>query len=90
MTLRMPKDFQGGLQPQTGVSILNVELLAEQAASLGNAGRRVEAAVVLLKKISADDPNYPARRKDAADAVYSYFVQRELNGFTDHSDAIRH
>ncbi|WP_298938179.1 DUF6665 family protein, partial [uncultured Ruegeria sp.] len=61
-----------------------------QAASLWIAGRRVEEAMVALRKVAPDAPGCPERLNAATEAVYKYFVQRELNGLMDSKDAIEH
>jgi len=58
---------------------LQTELMAEKAASLGRAGRRVETTLAALRDAPAEDR--PAALKAAADAVWSLFVQREICGF---------
>lgn len=87
MSLRLPQTlttttssvevFDAGLQ---------AELMAEKAASLGRAGRRVEKTLANLREASAGDR--PAARKDAADAVWSLFVQREICGQRDQRPVI--
>lgn len=90
MTLRMPKDIQGGFMPKSGASVLHAELVAEQAASLGIAGRKVARTMADLQDVPTDDSLYEERLNAAAQAVYHYFVQRELNGITNNKDAIEH
>lgn len=90
MSLRMPQNFRGGLRLETGESVLDAELLAEKAASLG---RAVDGVARALNDLSRIDPADPAREdllQRAADAVYGYFIQRELIGFFGHDDAIKH
>lgn len=87
MSLRLPQTltssassvevFDGGLQ---------TELMAEKAASLGRAGRRVEETLAALRDASADDR--VTALKDAADAVWSLFVQREICGQRDQKPVI--
>ncbi len=88
MSLRMPKDFQGVLMQNSGTSVLHAELVAEQAVSLGIAGRKVAEAMAALQELSSVAPGYSDTLNAAAKAVYQYFVQRELNGLMDHKDAI--
>lgn len=85
MSLRMPQHLSNQLQVETGASILDAEILAERAAALGRAGRRVEQAMTRLKAAPAGDPG-PVM--SAAEAVYEYFILRELSGFCDHAEAI--
>jgi hypothetical protein len=63
--------------------------LAEKAASLGHAGRKVELALDRLRAHQGDGEKRMALVRNAADAVYGYFVQRELCGFRRHDDVIR-
>lgn len=71
---------------QTGALVLDLEILAEAAVSLGNAGRRVEEALTALASATEDERE--TRLRDAARAVHHYFIQRELRGFRRHDDAI--
>ena len=89
MSLRMPQTLKHQLNLETGASVLDAELLAEQAAALGRAGRRVEEALVALNAGPEDDR--AAREpllKAAADAVWGFFVQRELCGLRDQDQVI--
>ena len=67
---------------------LEAEILAEKAAGLSRTGRKVEAALAALAAIDRDAAGRDAALRAAADAVYSYFIQRELCGFGDHRSAI--
>lgn len=69
------------------LAALDAEILGEMASSLGNAGRRAQAC---LEKLAGAEPDArPVLLRQAADAVYAYFVQRELCGFRRHDDVIR-
>jgi len=78
----------------TGLEALDVEIVAEMASSLGAAGRRVEEAMAKLHAWSPAEGWSPADGergvlvKAAAEAVYAYFVQRELCGLRRHDDVI--
>jgi hypothetical protein len=67
---------------------LEAEILAEKAAGLSRTGRKVETALAALAEVDRDAPGRDAALRAAADAVYSYFIQRELCGFGDHRSAI--
>lgn len=70
--------------------VLQGELLAEKAASLGHHGRQVDAAMTALRAF--DVGGHPDSRvalvRKAAREVWAFFVQRELCGFRDHKDVI--
>ena len=76
--------------PRTGVGALDYELAEEMVIALGNAGRRVEKSI---EKLSRQERGEAGRREDllreAADAVYAYFIQRELCGLKRHDDLVR-
>jgi len=75
--------------PQTGIGALDYELAGEMAASLGQAGRRAEEC---LARLAAHEGGEAERRdllREAADAVYAYFIQRELCGLKRHDDVVR-
>jgi hypothetical protein len=68
---------------------LEVEIAAEMASALGRAGEKVERS---LARLRAHEPGAPDRvelLKEAAEAVYAYFIQRELCGMRRHHDVIR-
>ena len=70
------------------ISPLEAEVMAEQAAALAQSGRRVEAALAALA--DAGEPDRPERLKAAAEAVYGFFIQREIIGLRDHRGVIAH
>lgn len=71
------------------LNVLDYELLAEKAAALGRAGDRVGEAMAKLNAHSGDADQRRVLLKAACDAVYAYFIQRELCGLRSHDDAIR-
>lgn len=86
-SLRMPQTLARRLGVETGEAILRYELMEEQASSLGRAGRKVEAALAALR----DHPGGEGRAallKVAADAVWGFFVQREVMGLRDRTAVI--
>jgi len=93
MALRPPSQFAGnalaGSSIHAGLNPLDHEIAAEKAASLGKAGERVQKSLLMLREAAADDGERGALLKAAADAVYAYFIQRELCGLRRHADAIR-
>lgn len=71
-------------------NVLQYDLLAEQAASLGHHGRLVQKAMAALKADEAADPEHRlALVKKAAREVWAYFVQREACGMRDHREVIK-
>lgn len=87
MSLRPPKSLAKVINPETGLSMVEAEMLAESATSLGHHGRKVEKALKALA--AADDASRPALKRKAARAVWEYFIQRELCGMRDHRLIIR-
>jgi hypothetical protein len=75
--------------PQTGLSALDYELAGEMAASLGKAGRRAEESLALLSAHEGGEEERARLLRAAADAVYAYFIQRELCGLKRHDDVVR-
>jgi hypothetical protein len=62
--------------------------MAEQAAALAQSGRRVEATLAALSE--AGEGERSLALKAAADAVYGFFIQREIIGMRDHRGVIDH
>lgn len=90
MSLRPPQNLSAAsFKLETGANILDAEILSEKAAALGRIGARVEAALVRL-----NDPEIvlaegrEALLKDAADAVWTFFIQREACGLRDQRPVI--
>jgi hypothetical protein len=73
-------------------SVLEGDILAEKASSLGHHGRQVEAAMAALRAFDrttgTEEQRLTLLRKAAAE-VWAFFVQRELCGFRDQKDVIR-
>ncbi|HEY4171111.1 MAG TPA: DUF6665 family protein [Reyranella sp.] len=65
---------------------LRAELVSEQAASLGRVGRKAEAALAALKAHEGD--GRAEVLKAAADAVWCFFVQREVLGLRDRAQIV--
>jgi hypothetical protein len=85
MSFRPPQNLSASsFKFETGANILDAEIMSEKAASLGRAGARVEAALARLNDPDAAlaDGREPLL-KDAADAVWSFFIQREACGLRD-------
>ncbi|MCD2175924.1 DUF6665 family protein [Rhizobium sp. C4] len=90
MSLRMPREIarlsRSG-QFDGALSNFEAEALSESASSLGHQGRKVEKALAALAVAEGDDRQ--AALAVAAEAVWAYFVQRELCGLRDHRLIIR-
>ena len=89
MSVRLPERLALSLAAETSLGAIDQEILAEKAASLGNAGRKVEACLEKLRSHRGDSETRAALVKSTAEAVYAYFVQRELCGFRRHDDIVR-
>jgi hypothetical protein len=83
--------FSSGLLNRLGARdaadvALRAELVSEQAASLGRVGRKAEAALAALKAHEGD--GRADVLKAAADAVWCFFVQREVLGLRDRAQIV--
>lgn len=89
--LRPPTNISGlRPHPLTGAAVTQHEIVAEQASSLGHAGRQAEAALMRLKAAEAAGAGASEQHlRAAARAVYAYFIQRELCGLRRHEAVIR-
>jgi hypothetical protein len=75
-----------------GSFILDTELLAEKASALGDAERKVLVALAALRAFDAgggDGVERPELVYAASQAVWGFFVQRELCGLRDQKAVIR-
>ncbi len=85
MSLRMPRDLarlsRAG-QFDGALSNFEAEALSESASSLGHQGRKAEKALAALAAASPE--TRAAALAEAGEAVWAYFVQRELCGLRDH------
>jgi hypothetical protein len=92
MSFRPPEGLAAQVIRDTGINILESELLAEKASSLGHHGWLVERAMAALRAFDAA-PGDPEERKSlvkkAAHDVWAFFVQRELCGLRDQREIIR-
>lgn len=89
MSVRPPSIFHTKSASETAFDLLGHEILAEKASALGRAGKQVEASLAILRTHGRDSDGRTAALKNAAEAVYAYFIQRELCGFRRHQDVIR-
>ncbi len=87
MAVRTPQSFSASRQQETGWSVLDYELRAQKAHTLGTLSGQVEQALAALRAFDAEahQPDREHRRlallDDAADLVWAFMIQRELCGF---------
>ena len=65
---------------------LHSEIAQEQAAALGRMGRKAEAALAALR--THEGEGRAAVVRAAADAVWCFFVQREVMGLRDRAQIV--
>ena len=74
-------------RPHDPLVEIEVGVQGDTAVSLGYAGRKLRAAIAALREFDTRAPQRRAEREPllfaAADALWSYVVQRELIGLTD-------
>jgi hypothetical protein len=84
-SLRESLDLIRMVRPEAGTAAIEHEIQAERASSLGAAERRVIETLAGLQ--SGED--HARWLSEAQQAVWAYFVQRELIGFRRHNEVIR-
>ena len=92
MSVRPPQSFRQHQQNANGFNVLEYELMSERADALGRHGLKVEAALASLKSWSAERQNAAERERlvnEASDAVWAFFIQREICGLRNNRDAIQ-
>ncbi|MGO6817610.1 DUF6665 family protein [Rhizobium leguminosarum] len=92
MSVRPPQSFRPSEQNKNGFNVLEYELMSERADSLGRHGLKVEAALAALKAWAADHQSTEERERllnEASDAVWAFFIQREICGLRNNRDAIQ-
>jgi hypothetical protein len=67
-----------------GLTVIEKELEGERASSLGEAGKRLEAALAALGESGDDELIH-----DAAHAVWCYVIVRESLRMFDHKQALK-
>ena len=88
---RLPSDFVIlSSKPEDRLKALEHEYNAERAGRLGYLGKAVEASLAKLQSLPARTK--PEKREalvwECADAVWQYFLQRELLGLMDHTPVL--
>jgi hypothetical protein len=86
VSLKDSLDLIRTVRPEAGTAMLDHEIMAERASSLGEAERQVVKTIAALASAASDRA---ARLAEAQKAVWQYFVQRELCGFRRHAEVIR-
>ena len=89
MSLRPPGQYAVPSATQIGPNPLEIEIAGEKAAALGRSGEKVEQTLARLNAFERGTPERAASLREAAEAVYAYFSQRELCGMRRHHDVIR-
>ncbi|KQY75628.1 hypothetical protein ASD52_24220 [Ensifer sp. Root142] len=92
MTVRPPRSLNPSYSAAGALSALEYELLSERADALGRHGLKVEKAIAALQTLERNETTPELRERlldDAADAVWAFFIQREICGLRDSRDAIR-
>jgi hypothetical protein len=89
MSLRPPNFLWKTSAGDAAFDLLGHEILAEKAAGLGRTGAQVEACLARLRDHQGSEAERERLIKAAADAVYAWFIQRELCGFRQHDDVVR-
>jgi hypothetical protein len=92
MNLRLPQNYSSNPRFESGLSILETQMLEEQASSLGRMGAAVERALAVLDASPAapGSPEHETLLKAAAEAVWHFFIQRDVCGIRDHASIIQH
>lgn len=83
--LRDSLDLIRMVRPHAGTAAIEHEIMAERANSLGAAEARVKKA---LDGLASQDGKRDWL-SEAQQAVWAYFVQRELLGFRSHAEVIK-
>lgn len=87
MSVRLPQNLCSAFSSDDALGALHKEVLAEKAASLGRAGKKLAASLAGLRSRPSDEGKDLLIRA-AADAAYHYCIQRELCGLFSHEAAI--
>lgn len=89
MSLRPPDLLGRRHASETGLELLGHEIMAEKANALGRAGRKVEETLAALQSADNGAAERAKALRAASDAVWAYFLQRELCGMRRHDEVIR-
>lgn len=86
MSFRPPQSYRDNANGKSPLNVLEYELMAERADSLGRAGLRAEAALERLRQVPDEDRE--DLLDDAAAEVYALFIQREICGLKNGREVI--
>ncbi len=90
MSVRPPNLLRRNSPLDGGIGILDGEIMAEMAASIGRAGRSLETSLAALEALEPEDQD--AREKllqDAAKKAWALFTQYELCGLSSQSNLVK-
>ena len=85
MSLRESLELIRMVRPDAGTAAIEHEIAGERASSLGATEQRVKTALAELNSAAGDRSE---RLVTAQEAVWAYFVQRELIGYRRHNEVI--
>jgi hypothetical protein len=85
-SIEMLQTLIGRARGEAADAALQSEIAQEQAAALGRMGRKAEAALAALK--AHEGEGRAEVLKKAADAVWCFFVQREVMGLRDRAQIV--
>ena len=89
MSFRPPRSLSQ--QWGSGFNPLEYELASERADALGRHGRKVEVELAKLRNWREDSPSHKDREmlvNNASDAVWAFFIQREICGLRNTREVI--
>lgn len=86
MSLKDSLDLIKAVNPEGGYAVLEHEIMAERASSLGAAEKKVAKTVAAYN--ASEKADRSQELAEAQKAVWAYFVQRELCGFKRHQEVI--
>ncbi len=92
MSILPPEAIAARALGETGIAIVDNEVLAEKASSLGHHGRLVEKSLAALRAFDPATGTAEERLalvRKAAREVWAFFVQRELCGLRDQKTVIQ-
>ncbi|NTJ66461.1 hypothetical protein G6M50_33310 [Agrobacterium rhizogenes] len=92
MTVRPPRNFNPSQTKETGLGILEYEMMSERASSLGRHGMKVETALAALQDGEAKGKQGVEHERlvdAAAEAVWGMFIHREICGLRNGRDVIQ-